>query len=78
MQRVNIKPRREGKIVRDTDGSIIPQEGKLVPLNTYWSRRLKAQDVVLVVGKKKKRNDEVGSLDSLMSKNKKPKPGGDE
>jgi len=42
-ERIFIIP-AEDSILRDTDGTIVASTGKEVPLNTYWSRRLKAGD----------------------------------
>jgi len=37
----------ENGLLRDTDGTIVPKEGKKVPLNTYWSRRIKKGDCTI-------------------------------
>ncbi len=43
----HLKP-APGLIVRYPDGRRLPDEGKPVPMNTYWARRLAAGDVVEV------------------------------
>lgn len=44
-----VKPAVEGAIVRfPQDGRILPQEGDIVPMTQYWSRRLRKGDVVEV------------------------------
>lgn len=47
MKRQTLKP-AEGRRVREADGTLLPAEGKTVPLNTYWRRRIKHGDVVPV------------------------------
>ena len=48
MERVFVKP-KEGLLVRDEKTKqILPIEGKIVEMSTYWVRRLKDGDVELV------------------------------
>lgn len=48
MERVFVKP-KEGLLVRDEKTKqILPIEGKVVEMSTYWVRRLKDGDVELV------------------------------
>lgn len=48
MERVHLKP-KEGLLVRDEKTKqILPVEGRIVEMSTYWVRRLKDGDVVLV------------------------------
>ena len=46
MERVTVIP-SDGRLCRDLDGTIVPKEGKEVPLNSYWNRRLKGGDCSL-------------------------------
>jgi len=70
-----VKPRVPGSIVRDTNGTILPQEGELIPMSTYWRRRLKDGDIVLVedtiIDDKSSKGD--NSLSELMSVKQKKK-----
>lgn len=44
-----VKPKTPGSIVRfPVDGRILPQDGDIVPMTQYWSRRLRFGDVVEV------------------------------
>lgn len=48
-----VKPAHPGLVVRDPiTGAILPDTGKEVEVNSYWNRRLKYGDVVLVTTKK--------------------------
>ncbi|MEX0732843.1 MAG: DUF2635 domain-containing protein [Aquisalimonadaceae bacterium] len=42
-----LKPGRAGLQVRQTDGRVLPTEGKRVALTPYWRRRIADGDVVV-------------------------------
>ncbi|MEX2450911.1 MAG: DUF2635 domain-containing protein [Rhodospirillales bacterium] len=47
MDNVTVKP-KEGLIVRDEQGIVLPAAGANKPLNSYWRRRLKEDAVEIV------------------------------
>lgn len=49
MRTETVKPARSGLKVRDPErGGHLPEAGAIVPLNSYWLRRLRDRDVGLV------------------------------
>lgn len=42
---IYVKP-RQGLRIRQENGKPLPEEGGQVPLNSFWRRRLRDQDVV--------------------------------
>ncbi len=42
---IYVKP-REGLRIRQENGKPLPEDGAHVPLNSFWRRRLRDQDVV--------------------------------
>lgn len=67
MKRIKVFPNKNS-ILRDTDGNLVPITGKTVPLNTYWSRRIKAGDCT-VKEEKKTDSSNSSSASSGSSKN---------
>jgi len=68
MKRITVFPIKD-HILRDTNGNIVPEGGKSVPLNTYWSRRIKAGDCIIKEEKEKTDSPDVKSAPSGSSKN---------
>lgn len=56
IEQVFVKPAREGLVMFDpASRRRLPDEGMLVPYNTYWRRRLANGDAVLVPQPESKR-----------------------
>lgn len=53
MDKLQVKP-AEGRQVRRLDGSIIPTKGDKVPNTTYYRRRVREGDLVVVTNTKSK------------------------
>lgn len=48
MKQKFLKPKHETIIRFPKTGTILPQEGLMVTLNTYWRRRISAGDVLVI------------------------------
>lgn len=50
MKRIFVQPTRPNLIIRDPKNKIpIPREGKFVNETTYWRRRIKDGDLVIII-----------------------------
>mgnify|MGYP000147355656 FL=1 len=49
---IYVKP-RQGLRIRQENGKPLPEDGGQVPLNSFWRRRLRDQDVVATQARRK-------------------------